>query len=45
MDNTAGVSWGGLFAMSVVAILPNLVIFLLAQKHFVEGIATSGLKG
>ena len=38
-------SWGGMFAMSVVAILPNLIIFLLAQKHFVEGIATSGLKG
>lgn len=45
MDNTAAVSWGGLFAMSVIAILPNLVIFLLAQKHFIEGIATSGLKG
>ena len=45
MDNTAAVSWGGLFAMSVIASAPNLVMFLLAQRHFVEGIATSGLKG
>jgi multiple sugar transport system permease protein len=45
MDNTAAVSWGGLFAMSVISVVPNLVIFLLAQKHFVGGIATSGLKG
>ncbi len=31
--------------MSGLAILPNLIIFLLAQKHFIEGLATSGLKG
>ncbi|MGE5674211.1 MAG: carbohydrate ABC transporter permease [Mycobacterium leprae] len=45
LDNTLAVSWGGLFAMSVVSILPNLILFLAAQKHFVEGISTSGLKG
>jgi ABC-type glycerol-3-phosphate transport system permease component len=31
--------------MSVVALVPSLVIFFSAQKYFVEGIATSGIKG
>ncbi|MFK3978744.1 carbohydrate ABC transporter permease [Micromonospora sp. NPDC050397] len=30
---------------SVLSVLPVAVIFLLGQRHFVEGIATSGLKG
>jgi len=30
---------------AAVAILPPIIIFILAQKYFVEGIATSGLKG
>jgi len=29
---------------SVLSVLPILVIFLLGQKYFVRGIATSGLK-
>jgi multiple sugar transport system permease protein len=35
----------GLFAGAVVTILPLVVMFLVAQRHIVEGIATSGLKG
>jgi len=30
---------------SVLSVLPIVVIFLLGQRHFVEGIATTGLKG
>jgi multiple sugar transport system permease protein len=36
--------WGSLMAGSVVATLPILVVFFLAQKHFIQGIALSGLK-
>jgi multiple sugar transport system permease protein len=32
-------------AATVLAILPTLLIFLLAQRSFIEGIATSGLGG
>jgi oligogalacturonide transport system permease protein len=37
--------WNEIAAMSVVAILPSVIIFFAAQKYFVEGIATTGLKG
>ncbi|MBW8806714.1 MAG: carbohydrate ABC transporter permease, partial [Catenulisporales bacterium] len=30
---------------SVLSVLPILVIFLLGQRYFIEGIATSGMKG
>jgi multiple sugar transport system permease protein len=30
---------------STLAVLPTLLIFLLAQRYFIEGIATSGLAG
>lgn len=32
-------------ASATLAIVPVLILFLLCQKHFIEGIATSGLKG
>ncbi|MEY9875044.1 multiple sugar transport system permease protein [Streptacidiphilus sp. MAP12-33] len=35
----------GLFAGAVVTIAPLVVMFLVAQRYIVEGIATSGLKG
>ncbi len=30
---------------AAIAILPPVIVFVLAQKYFIEGIATSGLKG
>ena len=33
-----------IMAASVVSILPVVIVFLSMQKHFVEGIATSGMK-
>jgi multiple sugar transport system permease protein len=34
-----------IMAGSVLAVLPTLIIFLLAQRYFIEGIATTGLAG
>ncbi|WP_248927105.1 carbohydrate ABC transporter permease [Paenibacillus hamazuiensis] len=39
------VQWGQLLAMSLLSVLPSVIVFFLAQKHFVEGIATTGIKG
>lgn len=30
---------------AAVAIIPPIIIFILAQRYFIEGVATSGLKG
>jgi ABC-type glycerol-3-phosphate transport system permease component len=45
IDTQAAVSWGQLLAMSLLSITPQMLLFFLAQRHFVEGIATTGLKG
>lgn len=37
--------WGYMFAMSVLSLLPQFIVFLFFQKNIVEGIATTGLKG
>ncbi len=34
-----------LMAMTVLATVPSLIVFLLAQRVFVQGIVTTGLKG
>lgn len=36
--------WDWIFAASSVATMPILVLFVLAQRYFVRGIATTGLK-
>lgn len=38
-------AWGLLMAGSVIALLPVLVIYILAQKWFVQGITLSGMGG
>ena len=40
-----GTDWGVLMAGSVLTVLPLVVVFFLAQRQIVEGIATTGLKG
>lgn len=37
--------WGAIMAGTVIVMIPTLVIFLVAQKQLVKGIAASGLKG
>ncbi|GGF79568.1 sugar ABC transporter permease [Paenibacillus albidus] len=44
-DSQAGMQWGQLLAMSLVSILPATLVFMFLQKYFVEGIATTGIKG
>lgn len=43
-DPSGQSDWGALLAMSVLSLLPIMAIFLTFQKHFIEGIATTGLK-
>lgn len=42
---TEEVEWASVIAISVVALLPSVVVFFLAQRHFIEGAASSGIKG
>ena len=37
--------WGDILAFGVMMVLPVLAIFLLFQRWFVRGVATTGLKG
>ncbi|MFN7023555.1 MAG: carbohydrate ABC transporter permease [Pseudorhizobium sp.] len=37
--------YGLIMAASVVALIPVLIVFLVLQRFFVEGVASSGLKG
>ncbi|MBB6637694.1 carbohydrate ABC transporter permease [Cohnella thailandensis] len=42
--DTAGTAWHLLMAASVMATLPLLLVFFFAQRKFIDGIATTGLK-
>ena len=44
LDSSSGSSWGPMFAMSVVTIIPIFLVFLAGQKYLVKGIATTGIK-
>jgi multiple sugar transport system permease protein len=45
VDTQSAMAWGQLLAMSLLSIAPILLLFFFAQRYFVEGIATTGLKG
>jgi multiple sugar transport system permease protein len=40
-----GTPWHLLMAASVLVVLPVIILFLVAQKAFVQGISTTGMKG
>jgi multiple sugar transport system permease protein len=44
-DPGSSSDYGAMFAMATLSILPIIIIFIFLQKHLVEGISTSGLKG
>jgi multiple sugar transport system permease protein len=44
VDSTGSTSWGALFAMSVVSLLPIFLVFLFGQRFLIKGIATTGTK-
>lgn len=39
------IEWGVVMAASTVSVLPTVILFLAAQKFFVEGISLAGVKG
>jgi oligogalacturonide transport system permease protein len=42
---TEEVEWRNVIAISVVALIPSIAVFFAAQKHFIEGATSSGVKG
>ncbi len=44
-SSTETVQWNEVMAMSVCSIIPLFLLFFFCQKYFVEGIASSGIKG
>lgn len=42
---TEAFNWNEILAMSVLALAPSLIVFFMAQKSFIEGISTGGVKG
>jgi multiple sugar transport system permease protein len=40
-----GAAWGPLMAASAMFTIPTVILFLFAQRTFIQGIATTGLKG
>ncbi len=45
LDPNSYNNYGGLFAMSVVSLLPILIFFIIFQRYLVDGIAMDGIKG
>jgi len=45
IDSQGKSSWGAVFAMSVLSMIPITIIFFIFQRYIVEGIATTGIKG
>lgn len=45
MDADTGFQWNRVLATSLISIMPNIIVFFLAQNQFVEGISAGGVKG
>ena len=45
LDTSGTVYWNQVLAMALVSILPLILLFFFAQRYFIEGIATTGMKG
>jgi multiple sugar transport system permease protein len=37
--------WGHVFAATMIALIPVFIVYLIFQRHFVQGISTTGIKG
>lgn len=40
-----GIQWGNLMAAVTISIVPIVILFVLLQRHFVEGMAAGAVKG
>lgn len=45
LDPNSYNNYGGLFAMSVISLIPIILFFIFFQKYLVDGIAMDGIKG
>ncbi|WP_226003282.1 carbohydrate ABC transporter permease [Paenibacillus sp. BJ-4] len=45
LDSESASNWGGMFAMSILSLVPVIAVFFAFQKQIVEGMSSSGLKG
>lgn len=45
IDTTGASSWGSMFAMSAVSLVPLFLMFVLFQRYIVEGITSGAVKG
>ncbi|WP_155060426.1 carbohydrate ABC transporter permease [Streptomyces blattellae] len=45
VDQEGVANYGGMIAMTLIALLPVLAFFLAFQRYLIDGMATSGLKG
>jgi len=45
LDISGTVSWNSLMAISILSMVPLILLFVAAQKYFIEGIVTTGIKG
>ncbi|GGE30918.1 sn-glycerol-3-phosphate transport system permease protein UgpE [Pullulanibacillus camelliae] len=43
--DAGGIQWNTIMAMSTLAVVPMIIVFLILQKRIVEGIALTGVKG
>lgn len=44
LNDTFGTKWGVQMAGSCLALIPSLIIFILCQKYFIEGVSLTGGK-
>jgi len=44
LDPNSFSNYGGLFAMSVVSLVPLFIVFLVGQRYLIKGFATTGIK-
>jgi multiple sugar transport system permease protein len=40
-----GTSWGLVFAASVIAVVPVVLVYVAFQRHIVSGLTSGALKG
>lgn len=45
VDATGQSSWGSLFAMSILSLVPLFALFIFFQRYLIEGITSGSLKG
>ncbi len=45
IDTMGNSSWGGLFAMSILSLVPLFMMFVIFQNYLVEGITAGSVKG